>query len=214
MTSVKIKICGLSQIADIDAANALALDMVGFVFHKASPRHVSHEQAARLSARLNPEIERVALLVDPDDEAIAAACAAISPHRLQLHGQETPQRVAAIKKQHHAAIIKALPIASADDVSAAQNYEGIADWFMFDSKPQSGENEGGNARPFDWHLLAAYTSQTPWLLAGGLTPSNVASAIRISQARMVDVSSGVEATRGKKECAHMADFVAAVRTKF
>jgi phosphoribosylanthranilate isomerase len=127
--SPRIKICGLTRADDIRLANELRVDMCGFVFFKASPRHLSDEQSAGLAGQCAPFVERVVLLVDPDDDALDRAIGAVSPHRVQLHGRETPTRVAEIKRRTQRPIIKALGVATADDLKTAQAYEGVADWF-------------------------------------------------------------------------------------
>ena len=207
----RVKICGLTRADDIRLANELRVDMCGFVFFKASPRHLSDEQAAGLAGLCAPFVERVALLVDPDDDALDHAVGAISPHRIQLHGDESPARVAEIKRRTQRPIIKALGVAASRDLETAQAYEGVADWFLFDAKPTDDGLPGGNGEAFDWQLLDAYAGATPWLLAGGLTPDNVTHAVTETHAPMVDVSSGVEAAPGEKDAELMRAFVDAVK---
>lgn len=207
----KIKICGLSKPDHVDAANRLGVELAGFVFVKKSPRHVSQEMAAALAGRCNPQMERVALLVNPDDEALDHAVAALSPHRVQLHGEETPARVAEIKQRTGLPIIKALPVATEDDVRAALDYADMADWFLFDAKPPEGGLPGGNGEAFDWHSLSAYDMDKPYLLAGGLSAENVSQALAMTGAPMVDISSSVEAAPGEKDATLMQAFVEAVR---
>lgn len=206
-----IKICGVTKPQDIEALNALAVELVGFNFYKPSPRCLSLERAAQLAAKCRPEMERVALLVDPSDDDIDHALGMVSPHRLQLHGSETPARLAEIKRRSHCAIIKALPIAAAADFKNAHAYADCADWFLFDAKPPQGGLPGGNGDAFDWTALTAYELSQPYLLAGGLHAGNVADALRISGAPMVDIASGVETAPGEKDLDLMTDFVAAVR---
>ena len=207
----RVKICGLTRADDIRLANELRVDMCGFVFFKASPRHLSDEQAAGLAGLCAPFVERVALLVDPDDDALDHAVGAISPHRIQLHGDESPARVAEIKRRTQRPIIKALGVAAARDLETAQAYEGVADWFLFDAKPTDDGLPGGNGEAFDWQVLDAYAGATPWLLAGGLTPDNVGQAVTTTRAPMVDVSSGVEAAPGEKDAELMRAFVDAAK---
>jgi len=207
----RVKICGLTRDDDIRLANELRVDMCGFVFFKASPRHLSDEQAVRLAGLCAPSVERVALLVDPDDDALDHAVGAISPHRIQLHGDESPARVAEIKRRTQRPIIKALAVAAASDLETAQAYEGVADWFLFDAKPTDDGLPGGNGETFDWQLLDAYAGATPWLLAGGLTPDNVSQAVTTTRAPMVDVSSGIEVAPGEKDAELMRAFVDAAK---
>lgn len=202
-----IKICGLTRADDIRLANKLRVDMCGFVFFKASPRHLSDEQAAGLAGLSAPFVERIALLVDPDDDALDRAVGAVSPHRIQLHGDESPARVADIKRRTQRPIIKAFGVSSAKDLKATQAYEGVADWFLFDAKPTDDGLPGGNGEAFDWQVLDAFAGATPWLLAGGLTPDNVGQAVATTRAPMVDVSSGVEAAPGEKDADLMRVFV-------
>lgn len=210
--AAKIKICGVTKPAHIDALNDNGVELVGFNFFKPSSRYVTQEIAAGLAARCHPEMERVALLVDPNDDEVDEALAAVSPHRLQLHGEESPARVAEIKARSHCAIIKALPIANADDLAKTRDYH-AADWFLFDAKPPSEEAAlpGGNGAAFDWTLLAAYDESRPYLLAGGLDAGNVANALAITRASMVDIASGVERAPGEKDRTMIEQFVRSVR---
>ncbi len=209
--SVKVKICGLTRPDDVRTANQSGADLFGFVFYKPSPRYVSAEKAAALASLCAPHIERVAMLVDADDAIVDMALAALSPHWLQLHGAETPERVAQIKLRSHCSIIKALPVAQAADLARARDYEACVDWFLFDARPPEGGLSGGNGKAFDWTALNAYDGSKPYLLAGGLTADNVADALRISGASMVDISSGVETAPGVKDAALMQQFVTAAR---
>ena len=207
-----IKICGVTRRSDIEAMNRLGVELVGFNFVEKSPRFVTQDNAAALAAACRPDMERVALLVDPDDEAVERALAAVSPHRLQLHGHETAERVAEIKRRSHAAIIKALPVESADDIARAADYRHCADWFLFDAKPpQDTHLTGGLGETFDWTALSAYDLSQPYLLAGGLTAQNVAQALSVTGAPMVDAASGVESAAGEKDERLMEAFIAAAR---
>ena len=207
-----IKICGVTRAVDIEAMNRLGVDLVGFNFGETSPRYVTQDNAAALAAACRSDMERVALLVDPDDDAIDRALAAISPHRLQLHGHETPARVAEIKRRSHAAIIKALPVETANDVARAADYQDCADWFLFDAKPpKEAQLTGGLGETFDWTALKAYDLSKPYLLAGGLTAQNIAQALAVTGAPMVDAASGVESAAGEKDEHLMEAFIAAAR---
>lgn len=209
--SAKIKICGVTQPAHIEALNACNVELVGFNFFKPSPRYVTQDSGAQLAALCQPQMERVALLVDPTDDEVDMALAAVSPHRLQLHGSETPARVAEIKRRSHCAIIKALPVADTQDLEKAGEYD-AAEWFLFDAKPpKDADLPGGNGAAFDWTLLADYDHTRPFLLAGGLDAANVADALQISGAPMVDIASGVESAPGEKDRHLIEQFVQAVR---
>lgn len=215
MGAPAIKICGLTRAQDVGVMNRLGVELIGFNFVEKSPRYVTQDQAAGLAAQCRPEMERVALLADPDDEAIDRALAAVSPHRLQLHGAESAARVAEIKRRSHCPIIKALPVERPEDVARAKDYVACVDWFLFDAKPPQMPNGdalgGGNGEIFDWTALNAYDLKQPYLLAGGLTPQNVAEALFVTGAPMVDAASGVETAAGHKDEQLMEDFVSAAR---
>jgi len=207
-----IKICGVNDAAAFDAAVAAGADMLGFVFYPPSPRAVTPAQAAALSARQQGGPLRVGLFVDPSDEAIAAVLAALPLGLIQLHGGESAARCAAIRARFGLPVMKALGIATPQDLEALADYAPAVDRFLLDAKPPAGaELPGGNASAFDWSLTAGRTIPRPWLLAGGLTPDNVAEALRQSGAPGVDVSSGVEKARGVKDPARIAAFIAAAR---
>lgn len=207
-----IKICGLNDAAGLDAAVAAGADLLGFVFYPKSPRAVTPAQAAALAARHPNGPLRVALVVDAEDAALAAIAAALKPDLWQLHGSETPERCAAIRAHTGLPVMKALGIASAADLAQCARYAPVADRFLLDAKPMpDAALPGGNATPFDWRVLAGQAVPRPWLLAGGLTPDNVAEALRISGAPGVDVSSGVERARGVKDPGRIAAFVKAAR---
>lgn len=207
-----IKICGVNDVAAFDAAVAAGADMLGFVFYPPSPRAVTPDQAAALSARRQGGPLRVGLFVDPSDEAIAAVLAALPLDLIQLHGAEDPARCAAIRARFGLPVMKALGIAAPADLEALADYAPAVDRFLLDAKPPVGaELPGGNASAFDWSLPAGRAIPRPWLLAGGLTPENVAEALRRSGAPGVDVSSGVEKARGVKDPARIAAFIAGAR---
>jgi phosphoribosylanthranilate isomerase len=208
---MQVKICGINDEAAMRAA--AGADMVGFVFFPASPRAVTPARAAALSATVAGGPLRVGLFVDPTDAALAETLDAVPLEILQLHGEETPDRCAAIRARFGRPVMKALGIASAADLEALDAYAPAVDRFLLDAKaPPGAALPGGNATPFDWTLTAGRPIPRPWLLAGGLTSGNVAAAIRASGAPGVDVSSGVEASRGVKDPARIAAFMAAART--
>lgn len=207
---VQVKICGLTSAAAVRAA--ATAQFAGFVFYPPSPRHRAPEEAYRLAALLPASVKRVAVMVDPDDSMLRETLAAFQPDFLQLHGRETPARVAAIKRGFGLAVIKAVPVAEAADLDAARAFEDVADWLLFDAKPRPGALlPGGNALSFDWGLLANRRWARPWLLSGGLNPGNVRDAIARTGAAAVDVSSGVENRPGDKNPALITDFITAVR---
>ncbi len=207
---VTVKICGLREPAHVDAAVEAGAGLTGYVFFPKSPRHVEIADAQALTARVPEGVAKVALNVDADDDLLAAIIAGAGVDTLQLHGHETVDRVRDVKARFQLPIIKALPIANADDVAAARAYDGVADMLLFDAKPpKDATRPGGNAVAFDWTLLTGTDWVSPWLLAGGLTPENVADAVRASGAKMVDVSSGVEDAPGHKNSDKIHAFIAA-----
>lgn len=210
--SIRAKICGLSTPEAVDAAAAHGASHAGFVFFERSPRHVTPQQAAPLVARLPETVTPVALVVDTPDEAIAAILKQVPVRLLQLHGHETPQRVAAIKSRFGLPVMKAVGIGNAGDVAIAHSYEAVADLLLLDAKPPKKGLPGGNGLAFDWQLIAGEAWDKPWFLAGGLTPDNIAQAIRSAGAHAVDVSSGVESAPGVKDLDLIAAFLAAVRS--
>jgi phosphoribosylanthranilate isomerase len=190
----------------MNAAARFGARTVGFVFYPRSPRAVTLEQAKTLLSSVPSTLKTVALCVDADDTLIAQLAKLERLDMLQLHGAETPKRVAAIRSIWNRSVMKALPIATADDCTAAALYAPLVDLFLFDAKPPAGGLPGGNALAFDWKLLAGKSFTRPWMLAGGLTPDNVAEAIEISGAQMVDVSSGVESSPGVKSIEKITAF--------
>lgn len=210
--AMRVKICGVNSPMALDAALSAGADMLGFVFFPASPRALSPADAAALGALGTGEAERVGLFVDADDTAIAAVLAALPLDVLQLHGKETPERCAAIRGRFGRPVMKALGIASIADLDALAAYAPAVDRFLLDAKPPAdAERPGGNAAAFDWRLVSGRALPRPWLLAGGLTPDNVARAIAESGAPGVDVSSGVEQAPGVKDPALVRAFVAAAK---
>jgi phosphoribosylanthranilate isomerase len=206
-----VKICGINSPA---AARAAArADLAGFNFYPRSPRHVTPSRAARLAKHLSRRVKRVAVLVDPDDAQLRDVIDTLQPHFLQLHGKETPARVAAIRRAYKVKVIKALGISTKADFKRIERYLAVADALLFDAKPpkRKGALPGGNATSFDWKLLAGKKWKRPWLLSGGLSPKNVAEALRISGAKIVDVSSGVEDRVGHKSPGRIAAFIDAAR---
>ncbi|MGP1355885.1 phosphoribosylanthranilate isomerase [Roseicyclus sp.] len=211
---VSIKFCGLSRPGDVAAAARLGARYVGFVFFPKSPRNVSPDAARALALEVPPGVAKVALTVDADDAALDALTGAVPLDMLQLHGEESPGRVAEVRARYGLPVMKALGIATAADLSAIDRFAAVADQLLIDAKPAPGADlPGGNGLSFDWRLLAGRKYWTkPWMLAGGLTPENVAEAVRLTGARQVDVSSGVEGARGIKDAARMEAFATALRT--
>jgi phosphoribosylanthranilate isomerase len=196
--SVEAKICGLSTPETVDAAVAGGARLIGFNFYQPSPRYVgANDNLKALGARVPKSVIRVGLFVDPDDAMLDERLATGVLDLLQLHGKETPERVAAIKARTGKPVMKAFNVGAASDIERGiAAYATVADRLMFDAA--AGTLPGGNAQVFDWTFLSGRKVPLPWLLAGGLTPDNVAEAVRVTGARIVDVSSGVESSRGVK----------------
>ncbi|MCX7890104.1 MAG: phosphoribosylanthranilate isomerase [Rhodobacteraceae bacterium] len=206
--TVRVKICGLREAAHVNAAVAAGAAYVGFVFFPPSPRNLSPGEAAALALAVPPGVAKVALTVDADDAALDAITASVPLDMLQLHGQESPERVAAVRARYGLPVMKAVGVAGAADLAALDTYAGVADQILVDAKPAKGAVlPGGNGLAFDWRLIAGRRWPVPWMLAGGLTPANVAEAIRLTGARQVDVSSGVESAPGAKDAAKIRAFL-------
>lgn len=209
---VEVKICGLTTAAAVDAAVEGGARYVGLVFFPPSPRSLDLGSAAALARRVPTSVSRVGLVVDADDDLLTAIVATVPLDRLQLHGRETPARVAAIRRRFALPVIKAIALAAAEDLGGAAAYEEVADQLLFDARAPAGATRpGGNARSFPWDIVADYRGRLPWILAGGLHAGNVEAAVRISGAGTVDVSSGVEEAPGVKSIARIEEFLRLAR---
>jgi phosphoribosylanthranilate isomerase len=198
--AIKVKICGLKTEAALEAALAGGADYVGFVFFPQSPRNIAPQAARALAAKARGRAQIVALMVDPDDALIDTVIAAADPDLIQLHGEETPERVGEIHRRWGKPVMKAIKVETAADARAAGDYRGGADLILFDARaPAESTRPGGNGAPFDWRALAGVGDKLAYVLSGGLTPDNVAEAIRVTGAQTVDVSSGVERRPGEKD---------------
>jgi phosphoribosylanthranilate isomerase len=208
--SLAAKICGLGEDSGVAAAVAGGARFVGFVFYRPSPRYVAPERARSLAALVPSGITRVGLFVDADDDAIARVLDEAPLDMLQFHGAETPSRVAAAKRRFGLPLMKAISVAAPDDLAEADRFADSADWLLFDAKPPrdlAGGLPGGNGIAFDWRLLGARQWPLPWMLSGGLTADNLGAAVAATEARCVDVSSGVESRPGLKDPAKIAGFL-------
>lgn len=208
---VAVKICGLTRPGDVAAAAAGGARYVGFVFFGKSPRNLAPAQARALALSVPAGIAKVGLVVDAEDAALDALLAEVPLDMLQLHGHETPARVAEVRARFGLPVMKAVGVAGPADLAQIDVYAAVADQLLIDAKPPAGAAlPGGNGLAFDWQLLAGRKYWTrPWMLAGGLTPETVAEAVRRTGARQLDVSSGVEAAPGRKDPERIAAFLAA-----
>ena len=211
--SLLVKICGLSTPDTLDVALEAGADAVGFVFFPPSPRNISFKTARALASRVQGRARKVALTVDAEDALLESIIESLKPDMLQLHGQETPQRVATIRESFALPVMKVLPIEKKSDLAEVSNYTGVTDRLLFDARPpREATRPGGLGRPFDWHLLEILDPSIPFMLSGGLHPGNVADALRITQAGGVDVSSGVESAPGVKDPEKIRAFIRAARS--
>lgn len=211
--SVQVKICGIKTAQALDGALAAGADYFGLVFYPPSPRYLEPAPARAMIERARARAKAVALLVDPTDAEIETVAEQVRPDLIQLHGGETPERVAEIKARTGLAVIKAIKVGTAADAQAAEGY-GQADVILFDAKPPAGFRgalPGGNGYAFDWTVLAGVKNRGLFMLSGGLDASNVGAAIRETSAPIVDVSSGVERAPGDKDPELMRRFVAAAK---
>lgn len=209
---MEVKICGLRSRGDLVAAAAAGATWGGLVFYPPSPRHVPLADARWIAEALPERLRLVALTVDATDAEIEAILEAMPVSMLQLHGSETPERTAAVRDRFGLPVMKAVGVSEEGDLDGLPAYAGAVDMVLVDARPPEGaELPGGNGVAFDWRLVRDMAWPAPWMLAGGLTPENVAEAVRLTGAVRVDVSSGVEKARGVKDPARMDAFVQAAR---
>lgn len=210
---IKVKICGLRDARAIAAAADSGADYLGFMFYAPSPRYVTPALAAELAQGVAGGIFKVGVFVDADDAAIGAILQQVSLDMLQLHGGESPQRVAQIRARFSLPVIRAIAIGGEEDIARARAFQEAADMLLFDAKPPSapGALPGGNGLAFDWTLISHGKWERPWMLSGGLNAGNLEEAVRISGARMVDVSSGVESAPGVKDSVKIREFTATAK---
>lgn len=212
MQDVRVKICGLKTPGDVAAVARAGAAYAGFNFFPKSPRFVTPEAARALALEAPDGLCKVALVVDADDSVLDAIVAGVPLDMIQLHGHETPARVAEIKARHGLPVMKVIGVAEEADLAGLLDYQLVADQILVDAKaPKGAVLPGGNGLTFDWRLLVGRKWLKPWMLAGGLTPDNVAQAIQRTGARQVDVASGVESAPGVKDAGKIAAFVAAAQ---
>jgi phosphoribosylanthranilate isomerase len=205
---VSVKICGLATVDDVRACADAGANYMGLVFFEKSPRNITLPAARELALAAPLGLAKVALVVNPSDAELDAITGTVPLDMLQLHGRETPERVAEVKARYGLPVMKAVGIADGDDLPKLESYFGVADQILVDAKPpKGGELPGGNGLSFDWRLIAGRRWPCPWMLAGGLTPENVAEAVKMTGAKQVDVSSGVEDAPGQKNAKLIQKFV-------
>ncbi|WP_323767471.1 phosphoribosylanthranilate isomerase [Marinovum sp.] len=210
MTDVRTKICGLTRPQDVAAAAEAGAHYLGFNFFPKSPRYVDIPNAGQLALDVPPGIAKVVLVVNPDNALLDAITGGMPLDMIQLHGRESPERVTEIKARYGLPVIKVVGVADASDLAPLETYGRVADQLLVDAKPpKTAELPGGNGLTFDWRLIAGRRWPVPWMLAGGLTPDNVAEAVAMTGATQVDVASGVESGPGIKDAGKMAAFVKA-----
>jgi phosphoribosylanthranilate isomerase len=210
MSDIRVKICGLRTAADVAAVAAAGAAYAGFVFFHRSPRNLSIPEAKALALEAPLGLAKVALVVDADDAVLDAILDQVPLDMLQLHGHEGPERVAEVRARYGLPVMKAMGVADEGDLAGLMEMSLAADQLLIDAKPAKGAAlPGGNGLSFDWRLLVGRKWLRPWMLAGGLTADNVAEAVRLTGARQVDVSSGVESAPGVKDHARIAAFVQA-----
>ena len=211
MSNIRVKICGLSTPEAVTVAADAGASYVGFVFFPKSPRCVDVEMARDLAVDVPVGVAKVALVVNADDTLLDQINNSVPLDMLQLHGKETPERVAEIRARYGLPVMKAVGVADGDDLAALDDYAQVADQILIDAKPpKEAILPGGNGLTFDWRLIANRRWPVPWMLAGGLTPDNVGEAVALTGARQVDVSSGVENAPGVKDVEKIRAFLSAV----
>jgi phosphoribosylanthranilate isomerase len=211
MKMLDIKICGLKTDAALAAALTGGTSHVGFIFFAKSPRNIAPDEAGRLRQVARGKAKAVAVTVDADDDFLDAIVAQMQPDMLQLHGSESPARVAELKARHCLPVMKAFPVREASDLAAIAPYRGIADRLLFDARPPKGsELPGGNGMSFDWTILAGLDAGLDYMLSGGLNAANIGEALRLANPPGIDISSGVESAPGIKDVARIDAFFKAV----
>jgi phosphoribosylanthranilate isomerase len=208
--TVRVKICGLKTPEAMTAALEGGADFVGLVFHPASPRHLEIEVAAYLAGYVPDSVKICGLFVDPPDNVLARTLENVRIDMIQLHGRESPERIAEIRQAFQKPVMKALAVSSRSGLAPVDRYE-AADWLLLDAEGTA-EMPGGTGKVFDWSVLGGFERKGPWMLAGGLTPENVAQAISLLRPDAVDVSSGVESVRGVKDPDKIRAFLRAAKT--
>lgn len=209
--SIQVKICGISEPHTLQAAIEGGARFIGLVFYPPSPRNVSFDTAWTLARMIPTGVRVVGLFVDPDDALLEKIVTGIQLDMIQLHGDESAGRVAEIKTRYNIPVMKAIRIANEDDLLLLEGFEAAADWLLFDAKPDNADLPGGTGERFDWNILAGRTFEKPWMLSGGLTLANLDKALSILSPNAIDVSSGVESSRGVKDADKIKAFIQTVK---
>lgn len=207
----QVKICGITEPKTLQTAIDSGARFIGLVFYPPSPRHVSFDIAWNLARMIPTGVRCVGLFVDPDDALLERIATGIQLDMIQLHGDESAGRVAEIKARYNIPVMKAIRVGSADDLEQLEGFEAAADWLLFDAKPVGADLPGGTGERFDWSLLKGRSFKKPWMLGGGLSQENVTEALSILSPDAVDVSSGVESSRGVKDETKIKSFISAVK---
>lgn len=210
MSETQVKICGIKEPDALRAAIDAGARFVGFVFYPKSVRYVEPDIAKELALQVSTGVRSVGLFVEPSDDRLDEVLGKVQLDMIQLHGGESPERVAEIKARYGVDVMVAVWINSATDLELVPAYEEAADWILFDTLSDSGQY-GGTGESFDWSILSGYEGKKPWMLAGGLTPESVGQALKVCSPNAVDVSSGVEETRGVKSPEKIKAFIEAVK---
>lgn len=207
-----VKICGITTKDALEAAVEAGTRHIGFVFYEESPRNIDPNSAAELIAALPKSVRSVGVFVDPTDKQLEKVLEHARVHMIQLHGNETPERVMEIKEATGLPVMKAIRVATKYDMEGVEDYEATADWLLFDSKPADADLPGGTGQAFDWSVLKGRSFKVPWMLSGGLTHENVGEAIALLNPKVVDVSSGVEDAPGEKNPDKIKEFISVVKS--
>ena len=208
---IEIKLCGLKEPSHIEAAFSLGIKYLGFVFFEKSPRFLRNDSAKSLISLTPPGIIKVGLVVNPSDECLNSI-SGLNLDMIQLHGSESIDRVKEIKSKFHFSLIKAIGIKEKKDLDLVERYSEVADHLLIDAKPSSNDSlPGGNGIKFDWTILEKRSWSFPWFLAGGLNANNITEALRITKAKKVDLSSGVEDSNGRKSINKITSFVKKIK---
>ena len=210
-----VKICGITTERDLKAAQDLGANFVGFVLEEKSKRYISLKRLELLSMIICKPLKSVALMVDPSDNFLEMFLMNSKVDYIQLHGEESPERVEQIAKKTKVPLIKAIGVEKESDLLNIKSYEDSVDYMLLDSKSKgSGDLKGGRGISFNWNIIRGFNFTKPWFLAGGLSPNNVIDAMRITGAKMLDVSTGVESKPGKKSFDKMRKFIGRANGEF